>query len=258
MKEDIIDEAKDIIAKKLHSHIREKHGSYDTFSTLARFLHIGTTSMYRWRDKISLPTKSALEKLQKVIQFTDAEIMLINKAIARKSSLGGLTSWKNRSANRKEKTEKPDAPKPDVEERLRRIEEKVFDKSSASLPRDKAKKYLAKIYTDDWNVSGMRFVLTRENFKTLDTGPWSREEIDDTLKLIVELRRRLVLLAQNPAAEIREDHIARLGMEIDELHRAFVIASSVIPMQAAEIVSLERHDFLNIEEKKTPEEKKGK
>ena len=73
---------------------------------------------------------------------------------------------------------------------LRRIEEKVFGGKLPIPPSTgEAKKYLPGTLADDWNVSGTRFVLTKENFKTLDTGPWSVAEIDDTIKLIAELRR---------------------------------------------------------------------
>ena len=241
MEEDIVDEAKEIISKKLISYASGGQGQSGTLSTLAKTLDIGSTSLYRWRDKEVLPTKSRFARLQKFIRFSDAEISLVGKAIARKSSLGGVASWKSRSSYKKEKQmEKHETPKTNIEERIRRLEKVLYGK--------KTEKLMGDTKSADWNVRGMRFILTGDNFKELDTGPWSAEEISDTAKLAQELRRRIVVLAQNPNPDIRVDHLKRLAKELDELWRAFSIADSISPLETADLINLERQSFLKTED----------
>lgn len=248
---DIVTEAKKLIAEKLDAYAENHKNEIKKPEQLAMCFDASIPTLRRWRKLIALPTKEMAENLHTVLGFTKAEYELIQKAIARQGSLKTLAGFETRNRVHGKKSTLPQyrAPK-DIDERLRRIEEKVFGEKPQSPPSTReAKKYLPHTLADDWNVSGMRFVLTKENFKTLDTGPWSEAEIDDTIKLITELRRRLVLLAQNPSSDIREHHIKRLGKEVDELYRSFAIVSSVVPIQAAEIVDLERHDFLNREKK---------
>lgn len=253
MKEDIIKEAKEIISKKLISCVRDSQGSCNTLSTLAKFLNIGSTSLYRWRKKESLPTKLAFEKLQNVLKFTEAEITLMHKAIARRNSLSGLSRWKNQPSYRKEKTEKIDTAKPDIEERVRELEKTIYGARATKASKKNAEKLISNFKAPDWNIKSMRFILTRDNFKELDVGQWSAEEISDTAKLAQELRRRLVILAQNPNPAIREDHLKCLAKELDELWRAYSIANSIAPLETAELINLERQNFLKIEKKKEPE-----
>lgn len=250
MKEDIISEAKEIIANKLIAHIRNSHASYDTFSAMAASLDISSTSLYRWRDKKALTTKSCFAKLQKVMEFTEAEITLIHKAIARHHSLSGLSSWKNKTSCGKEKDEGMKMPSSDIEERVQRLEKTVFLTQPLKTSSQKAKKLMEDIQSIDWNVKGMRFILTRNNFKELETGAWSAEEISDTAKLAQELRRRIVILAQNPNPDIRVDHLKRMAKELDELWRAYSIANSISPLETAELINLERQSFFTTEKEK--------
>ncbi|KKQ57337.1 MAG: hypothetical protein US74_C0005G0007 [Parcubacteria group bacterium GW2011_GWA2_38_13] len=248
---DIVLEAKKLIAEKLYAYAEKHKNEIKKPEQLAMCFDASMPTLRRWKKQIALPTKEMAEKLHAILGFTKAEHELIQKAIARQGSLKTLAGFETRNRAHGKKSVMPQhkAPK-DIDERLRRIEEKVFGGKLPIPPSTgEAKKYLPGTLADDWNVSGTRFVLTKENFKTLDTGPWSVAEIDDTIKLIAELRRRLVLLAQNPSSDIREHHLKQLGKEIDELYRSFAIASSVVPIQAAEIVSLERHDFFGIEKK---------
>jgi len=82
---------------------------------------------------------------------------------------------------------------------------------------------------------GIRFVLSSENFRRLD-GEITDQEIDDTRRLIEELRRRLTVFARLDPVR-RKDMRARiyqkLAPEIDHMFVAIRQTEQVIPTSAA-------------------------
>lgn len=94
----------------------------------------------------------------------------------------------------------------------------------------------------DQNLDGVRFVLTKRNFRRIK-GVVTKEEIGDTKLLIEELRRRLNLLTQNDDEEIRAKCYQALGRELDELFLVCRLIQEVVPTAAAEEIDRLRQKF---------------
>lgn len=76
----------------------------------------------------------------------------------------------------------------------------------------------------------MRFIVSKENFKPI-SGKISDSEIQDTLKLITELRRRFLLFSQLTDIEQRAKILQSVSPEIDELYSALLLFGEAEPSQ---------------------------
>ncbi len=241
---DIIEEAKALFSKRLQEYI-ERHGHKvkDVFKSL----NIGEWCVRRWNNKESLPSKKKFAVLAKHLKLSEQEEQFIGKAIARLGSLKGLRSGATRRGEQTDNATFPSKLK-DIEERMKIVEARVLKIEELIgvalkkdiVPRDASNKLMGDSASTQWDVNGMRFILTKDNFKTIDTGPWTDKEIQDTCLLIEELRRRLSLLAQNSSADFKDKSLYGLSKELTELWRSYQIAQSVVPTEAAKLIDIER------------------
>lgn len=241
---DIIEEAKALFSKHLQKYIgRDEQKASDVFKSL----NIGGWCIRRWKNKESLPSKKKFAVLGKHLKLPEQEEQFIGKAIARLGSLRALRSGATRRGEQTNKAIFPSKPK-DIEERIIALESKVLkiekllgaSVKQDSVPRDASSKLMSDSADTRWDVNGMRFILTEKNFQTLDTGPWTEKEIQDTCLLAEELRRRLTLLAQNSSSDIKDDCLNRFSKELTELWRSYQVAQSVVPTEAAKLIDIER------------------
>lgn len=258
---DIIEEAKTLFSKRLQEYI-EKYGqrARDVFKSL----NIGEWCIRRWKNKESLPSKKKFASLTNHLVFSNNEKQLISKAIARSGSLKSLQAGATRKGKRIHTF--ASSPRPEkFEERITVLESKVSKIQElivSSLvkdivPRDASNKLMSDSASTQWDVNGMRFILTKDNFKTIDTGPWTDKEIQDTCLLIEELRRRLTLLAQNSSANLKDECLHRFSKELTELWRAYQVAQSVVPTEAAKLIDIERKNPSLMLVTSTKKERKG-
>lgn len=91
------------------------------------------------------------------------------------------------------------------------------------------------------DLKGIRFCLTEASFKPRPGRQWSRAEVEDTLKLLEELRRRFTAMAELDSPFRREYH-DRLAHEIDELFLA-ARTSRIAGAAALELLGKERETF---------------
>src|SRR3989338_3722275 len=242
---DIIEEAKTVFLKRLQEYI-EKHGQEVAGEHFKR-LNIGGWCVRRWKNKESLPSKKKFASMAKHLAFSGNEEQLINKAIARSGSLKSLRAGATRKGERTHTF--ASSPRPEkFEERMKALESKVLKIEELIgvalkkdiVPRNAANKLMGDSVDTRWDANGMRFILTIENFQTLNTGTWTEKEIQDTCLLVEELRRRLTLLAQNSSADIKDDCLNKLSKELTELWRSYQVAQSVVPTEAAKLIDIER------------------
>lgn len=90
-------------------------------------------------------------------------------------------------------------------------------------------------------VGGVRFALTANHFPLLD-GDVTDREIEDTILLMEELRRRWSLFARLPD-DVRERLLGRLGPEIDEFFLTLLANKEQLPANAVELLEAQRDAF---------------
>lgn len=243
MSEAMIDQAKELISRRMQE-LRTK--SRLSWEALAK--HVGATrpTLYGWVKKKSLPSEKNIAGLAQVLSLNKRELALLRKASERSRSLQRfrmVQSRKKREATTEDHLSGcSDDPFVQLTKRVERLEKEVFSRSSGLrlISRDQADGYVAGLQGEDWDYRGMRFVLTSKNFKVIDSSAWSEKEIQDTQKLVEELRRRLVVLAQIPYEDVRHHHIRRLAAELDELWRAYQSARSALPIEVVKMIDQER------------------
>jgi len=231
----MIAEAKTLISERLQEYITKNlDGASDGQS--AKHFKVGRTTISRWLRKEALPSKDLFEMLTKKLRFTEAEKQKIRTAIARISSIRSLKGHKTRVGDARPAPKETDAQKSvserlkDVEQRLLAVEEAISD-GGGSQERDEEPQENQK----------PRFALNAKNFIKVFSRRWSEEEVNDTCLLIEELRKRINVIARHPSDSVRQETLAKLGRELDELWHSYQIARSVIPMEAVKILDLESH-----------------
>lgn len=95
---------------------------------------------------------------------------------------------------------------------------------------------------EDQKDDDIPFVLTTDSFRKLK-GTITKKEIDDTVRLIRELRRRINAITQIMDLETRGNAADALSQEMDELYLAIELAKEVIPTGAAARMEALRQNF---------------
>lgn len=94
-------------------------------------------------------------------------------------------------------------------------------------------------------IDGLRFCLTAETFRPMPGAQLSEAEMEDTVALCEELRRRMTLLVQfDPTTRNRV--LRRLGKEIDELYIVMGLHKTETPSGSLHVLNLERGGFAEI------------
>lgn len=88
-------------------------------------------------------------------------------------------------------------------------------------------------------VEGMRFILTAGNFQPIDVS-FTEKEVKDTIQLIEEARRRIVLIAQTRNKDIRRILYQQLAVELDEFFLDAELISKVTPVGFVEKMEADR------------------
>lgn len=246
--EAVIREGREALIRSLES-FRAKN-KIRSEAQLAEKLGVAKSRMGAWLRGGELPKERTFDKkLVPLLRLSAADLNLIRKAFAVREAVAfkRQCETKRRGTPVPMKTMTPKAPVVsetplrDVLARLAQLEETVSRLSV--LDRQTEESYAKLMASRDdprWNVQGMRFVLNARNFTLLPGSPWTEREVEDTGKLAAELRRRLVILAQLKNNFVREEVLEHLGRELDELWNTFQIARSVVPMQAVNVIDLER------------------
>lgn len=214
---DIIEQAKDLVAKKLQGLMAEKK---KTINGISKLLDMSFSTVSRWALGKAMVSNDLFKKLQRHITFNDEEVRLIAKAI---SGTGSLRS---------------------VQSNLTR--KKSAFHAQTGIAGKAAKACISGTKEIGSTKFGIRFILTKESFQLINSA-WSKEEFQDTKKLIEELRRRLLLIAQHPEEKMRLEYIEELGRELDELWRAYQTARCIVPIDILDIIDRERSDTLKIQ-----------
>lgn len=100
----------------------------------------------------------------------------------------------------------------------------------------------------DGKTKKMRFMVTSENFSAVRTN-MSRAEVQDTKKLIEELRRRFQVFSQVESLEERAKLWRELAAELDELYLAAVLLGEINPSGAIDELVKKRNLFGKIRQK---------
>ncbi|MFH1099005.1 MAG: hypothetical protein V1723_03750 [Candidatus Uhrbacteria bacterium] len=106
------------------------------------------------------------------------------------------------------------------------------------------------------DLPAIRYQVTVEAL-TPRLGTLSDEEIDDTARLIEEVRRRLIISARISDDHTREKIRCRLGPEVDELYRAIEVFTSEIPVAVARVIATRKRFIGGREEAGNPSTKTG-
>ncbi len=90
--------------------------------------------------------------------------------------------------------------------------------------------------------NGVRFCFTTTGFKEFADGRINTAEIEDTRKLIEELRRRWQILSGEPD-RIRREAMGQLGREMNELFLTIEASKVELPVNAADLIAEQRESW---------------
>lgn len=259
----IIEEAKKLIAQKLENFRKSNKDKLKTHEALMRCLKVSSANYSRWLNGRNLPTMKSIMELSENIKFSEEEMGLVKKAIAAQSSLrgfqGSITRYDRRASGKKSSVKDlPAGGKASfherintLEERMSRLEAEVFASKQDESPCESAEDYFSGKKNAGVTKNGVRFVLTSDTFRKIRSGGWKPDEMRDTMNLVMELRRRLNILAQDDNDDKRLQHAQELALELDELWRAYQAARGVIPFKVLEMIESEREMSFHL--RKNPE-----
>lgn len=164
------------------------------------------------------------------------------KAVANKLSSRKRTTYQKICAKLKAKLPKVKAEVPvaQIETTIGREVPAELEGITASTMFDRLLAGVAEFR--DQNLNGVRFVLTRKNFRQLK-GTLTKEEAEDTKLLIEELRRRFNLMTQIESEQIRAMLHKALGSQLDELFLAYRLLKEVVPTAALSEIEAIRAKF---------------
>lgn len=262
----IIEEAKKLIGQKLENFRKSNKDKLKTHEALMRCLKVSSANYSRWLNGRNLPTMKSIVELSENIKFSEEEMGLIKKAIAAQSSLrgfqGSITRYECTASGKKFSVKDssvrgkatPVEKIDNIEERIRRLEAEVFSSKRDESLSVSAEDYFSGKKDAGVTKNGVRFILTSDTFRKIRSGGWKPDEMRDTKNLVMELRRRLNILAQDEDDDKRLQHAQELALELDELWRAYQAARGVIPFKVLEMIESEREMSFHI--RKNPEKQK--
>lgn len=213
-----------------------------------------------------MPTMKSIAELSENIKFSEEEMGLVKKAIAAQSSLrgfqGSITRYERPASGQKSSVKDLPARRKaslheridTLEEKMRRLEAEVFASKQDESLVGSADDYFSGKQDAGVTKNGVRFILTSDTFRKIRSGGWKPDEMRDTKNLVMELRRRLNILAQDEDDDKRLQHVQELALELDELWRAYQAARGVIPFKVLEMIESEREMSFHLG--KNPEKQK--
>lgn len=241
--DEIVTEARALFRRRMEEYWQQRYGrAAFSASRLAHDLKVPRGSVQKWVYHEYLPTKENFGRVWRALGFTAEEAREMRRAIERQKWLSrkGVKTRPTVVRPLQTVTVTPRAGKPvgagprtaraptprSSEDRVAALERRV-----AALERGGATR------TDDhWTVDGMPFVLTAENFVELDGTHWAHQDTEVTLRLVQNLRKRLVTIAQFRKEKHRAGLLTELGQELGELWMAYQAAKSVVPIQYIETI----------------------
>lgn len=252
-------------AELFHQRLREdmEQRGIEVVSLYCAALEISEKTLGRYlrEDSLMLPTSSLLDGVrERVKTITDEDAEVIRLARSRQSSLSRTTGYRSRRTSSTANSSQPGlaasslatataetAASPLSREAQHDLMWQHFaaqlHERNGKLPKD----YLSLLTgnsLDSFQVGGMPYILTPENFSAINVAGWTPEErqhfANFTSFVLERARMCLVLLAQFHPDQLREELAKQIGNAADLLWGTFKAASSVAPIEYVDSIRLER------------------
>ncbi|HSX25129.1 MAG TPA: hypothetical protein VLG69_04145, partial [Candidatus Andersenbacteria bacterium] len=105
-------------------------------------------------------------------------------------------------------------------------------------------KILSAIADKEYSAGDMPFILSKANFRDVDSKDWSKDDIlrfQNFANLVLELSRKcLLIVAQLSKENLRDELIRRLGKNLDMLWSTYKVAASVAPIEYIQDIELSK------------------
>lgn len=238
--EEAVRRLRECLRRTIKQRRMEKHG----VRAQAQALRVSATSLRKWLNDDRLPTDRILRRLKSILTLTREDVRTIRRGINRRRSLasqGTRTSVAeadeaSRGGGRRHRT----SPRPPEGAQkpagVAGTHAQALQEIRAILARIGLTDPARRRAEDHWTVGGLPFVLTPQNFTSLDGKYWTPATTKETVRLIRELRKRLITLAQLGPDPARTETLRDLAAELRELFIAYTAANAVVPIQCVKTI----------------------